>query len=346
MNTPVPTRPIRVLIVDDSMFMRAAIKKVLEAAPGVAVVGQAKDGREGVDKVIELEPDVVTMDFNMPRLNGAEAVREIMKTRPTPVIMFSAHTKEGARETFEALGAGAVDFVTKPGGEVSADLSSIASELADKIFAARGARPQALTPAKPPPSVGSMTWPPSGPRVAIVGVSTGGPAALSRVIPALPANCPLAMIVVQHMPAQFTAALAERLDGLSAVRVKEAADGDVPQQGLVLIAPGDKHLEIAHRGVIRLTNGVPVNGCRPAADVTMQSAATVFGHRAVGVVMTGMGKDGAAGMVAIKSVDGATLAQDEQTSVIYGMPKAAVDTGVVDAVLALDSIAPYLSRLR
>jgi len=346
MKTPVPSRAIRVLIVDDSMFMRAAIKKVLEAAPGIEVVGQGRDGREGVDKVLELQPDVVTMDFNMPQLNGAEAVREIMRNRPTPVIMFSAHTKEGARETFEALGAGAVDFVTKPAGEVSADLSSIAGELVQKVLAARGARPQAITPAKPPPSAGRMTWPPSGPRVAIIAVSTGGPAALSRVIPALPANCPLALIVVQHMPAQFTSALAERLNGLSAVKVKEAADGDVPQQGLALIAPGDRHLEVGDRGVIRLTDGPPVNGCRPAADVTMRSAATVFGHRAVGVVMTGMGKDGAAGMVAIKAVDGATVAQDEETSVIYGMPKAAADACRIDAVLPLDSIAPYLAKLR
>jgi two-component system chemotaxis response regulator CheB len=340
------TRPIRVLIVDDSMFMRAAIKKVLTTATGLSVIGVAKDGQEGVDMVVDLQPDVVTMDFNMPGLNGAEAVREIMRQRPTPVIMVSAHTREGARETFDALGAGAVDFVTKPAGEVSADLSGIAAALIEKITAARGARPQALAPAKSPPAAGRMTWPPSGPRVAIIAVSTGGPAALSRVIPALPANIPVAVVVVQHMPAQFTAALAERLNGMSAVRVTEAEAGDVPQSGWVLIAPGDKHLEFADRGVIRLTDGPPVNGCRPAADVTMKSAATVFGHRAVSVVMTGMGKDGASGSVAIKGVEGASIAQDEQTCVIYGMPKAAVDTGAVYAILPLDSIAPYLSKLR
>ncbi len=340
------TRPIRVVIVDDSMFMRAAIKKTLESAGGFNVIGQAKDGQDGVDKVLELEPDVVTMDFNMPRLDGAGAVREIMKQRPTPIIMVSAHTKQGARETFEALGAGAVDFVTKPSGEVSADLSAVADELVSKLIAARGARPQAVTPAKPPPAAGRMTWPPGGPRVVIIGVSTGGPAALSRVVPALPANVPVGVVIVQHMPAQFTAALAERLNGLSAVKVKEAEDGDVPAAGLVLIAPGDKHLEFGDRGVIRLTDGPQVNGCRPAADVTMRSAATVFGHRAVACVMTGMGRDGAAGTAAIKGVDGASLAQDEQTCVIYGMPKAAVDTGVVDAILPLDSIPKYLSKLR
>jgi len=340
------TRPIRVVIVDDSMFMRAAIKKTLESAGGFNVIGQGKDGQDGVDKVLELEPDVVTMDFNMPQLNGAQAVREIMRQRPTPVIMVSAHTKQGARETFEALAAGAVDFVTKPSGEVSADLSAIKAELVAKLTAARGARPQAVTPAKPPPAAARMTWSPGGPRVVIIAVSTGGPAALTRVVPGLPANVPVGIVIVQHMPAQFTAALAERLDGLSSVKVKEAEVGDIPAPGLVLIAPGDRHLEFGDRGVVRLTDGPQVNGCRPAADVTMRSAAAVFGHRAVACVMTGMGRDGTAGTQAIKSVDGASLAQDEATCVIYGMPKAAIDSGVVDAILPLDSIPKYLSKLR
>jgi two-component system chemotaxis response regulator CheB len=345
MTSPIG-RPIRVLIVDDSLFMRAAIKKILDATPGITVVGQARDGREGVDKVAELGPDVVTMDFNMPRLDGAAAVRLIMKQRPTPVLMFSAHTIDGARETFEALAAGAVDFLAKPSGEVSADLSAIADELTAKVRAAATARPRPTVPAAAAAPSRRMTWPPDGPRVAIVAVSTGGPAALTRVVPALPTASHLAMVVVQHMPAAFTAALAERLDGLSAVRVKEAAAGDTPAQGVVLIAPGGRHLEFGDRGVIRLTNGPAVHGCRPAADVTMRSAALVFGHRAVAVVMTGMGRDGAAGVSAIKGKDGTAIAQDEATSLIYGMPKAAIDTGVIDAILPLDSIAPYLARLR
>jgi two-component system chemotaxis response regulator CheB len=340
------TRPIRVLIVDDSLFMRAAIKKILTRAGGFDVIGMAKDGRDGVDQARVLTPDVITMDFNMPELNGAGAVREIMKQRPTPVIMVSAHTTEGARETFEALAAGAVDFVTKPSGEVSADLSSVAEDLVAKVTAAAAARPRALTPAAPPPPIGRMTWPPHGPRVVVIAVSTGGPAALSRVIPALPANTPVAILVVQHMPAQFTAALADRLDSQSAVTVCEAQDGDVPRQGTVLIAPGDHHLDIEDGGRLRITQGPLVNGCRPAADVTMTAAARVFGHRAVGVIMTGMGKDGAAGLAAIKAVDGATLAQDETTSVIFGMPRAAIDAGVVDEVVALDDIAERLGRLR
>ena len=301
MSSIPPGRIVRVLIVDDSLFMRAAIKKLLEATPGFVVLGQARDGQEGVEKVLALQPDVVTMDFNMPRLNGAGAVREIMRQRPTPVVMFSAHTKEGAKETFEALAAGAVDFVTKPSGEVSADLSAVSAQIVEKLSAAAISKPRVFTPAAPPVAAPRVTWPPGGPRVAIIGVSTGGPAALSRVVPAFPQSIPLAIVIVQHMPAQFTATLAERLNGMSAVRVKEAADGDVPEQGLVLVAPGDKHLEFGHRGVVRLGYGAPVNGCRPAADVTMKSAAQVFGNRAVAVVMTGMGRDGADGAVAIKN---------------------------------------------
>ncbi|HEU5057065.1 MAG TPA: chemotaxis protein CheB, partial [Kofleriaceae bacterium] len=242
---PASDRKLRVLVVDDSLFMRAAVAKLLTTDGRFEVVGQAKDGAEAVDRVLDLRPDVVTMDFNMPRMNGAEAVRAIMGKRPTPVIMFSAHTRQGARETFEALAAGAVDFVTKPGGEVSADLRGIADDLIGKLMAAAGARPRALAPvqqAKPKAPVHISTWPPTGPRVLVIGVSTGGPAALSRVIPTLPATIRFAIVIVQHMPASFTATLAERLNGLSAVSVREARHGDVPAAGMVFIAPGDQHL--------------------------------------------------------------------------------------------------------
>ena len=264
-------KKLRVVIVDDSMFMRAAIKKVLESHGGFDVVAQARDGREGVAKVVEHRPDVVTMDFNMPEQNGAQAVSEIMSKRPTPIIMFSAHTQEGARETFEALSAGAVDFCTKPAGEVSVDLSSIAADLVEKLQAAAGATPRAQKPVILAPAERNFrpTWPPGGPKVIIIGVSTGGPAALSRVIPAMPAMTRSPILIVQHMPAQFTKALAERLNGQSALKVREARDGDIPRPGQVLIAPGDRHLEMAPGGTLRLTNGPPVNGCRPSADVTM-----------------------------------------------------------------------------
>ncbi len=366
---------IRVLIVDDSLFMRAAIAKTL-ATPAFEIVGQAKDGKDALAQIAKLKPDVVTMDFNMPGMNGADAVRELMRTQPTPVVMFSAHTKQGAKETFDALAAGAVDFVTKPAGEVSVDLSKIASELISKLTAASQSRPRvavAPIPSRPSgvipaqsgtPAYGtslrtgqpmSSATPPYGTslrsgqsltgtsmRVCIIGISTGGPAALSEVIPALPENLKLAIVVVQHMPAGFTAALAERLDASSKVSVHEAQAGDRPMPGSVLIAPGDKHLEFDDRGNIVLTDGPMVNGCRPAADVTMQSAARVFGKRTLAVVMTGMGKDGAAGALAIKRAEGKTLAQDQHSSVIYGMPKAAIDLGAINEVAALGDIAAWL----
>ena len=348
------SRRTRVVVVDDSMFMRAAVKRALEADGRFEVVGQGKDGRDGVDKVLALRPDVVTMDFNMPRLDGVAAVREIMARRPTPIVMLSAHTTEGAKETVDALAAGAVDFLTTPSGEVSADFSVLGPKLCDKVAAASGAAPRPERAPLPRPlssSSGSMprvTPTPTGTfpvRLCVVAISTGGPAALSRVIPALPAELGVGLIVVQHMPAQFTAALAERLDGVSAVDVREAKNGDRSRPGLVLIAPGDRHVELADNGAIRLDDGPEVNGCRPAADVTLRAAARVHGRRAAGLVMTGMGRDGADGLAAIKGAGGVTLAQDRASSVIWGMPRAAVELGVVDEVLPLDDIAARLARL-
>lgn len=354
-------RRIRVLIVDDSLFMRAAIARALAAVPGgpFEVVGQAKDGSDAVAQIARLAPDVVTMDFNMPGMTGAEAVRLIMQQRPTPVVMFSAHTRQGAKETFDALAAGAVDFVTKPDGEVSVDLSRIADELSRKLIAAAQSRPRVASAAAAPRASASLTglrspgasssWTampitqPGGlPRLCVIGISTGGPAALSELIPALPADLRLAIVIVQHMPAGFTGSLAERLDALSRVSVHEAQAGDRPLAGSVLIAPGDRHLEFDDRGAIALTDGPLVNGCRPAADVTMMSAARVYGRRALAVVMTGMGKDGAAGALAIKRADGKTLAQDQASSVIYGMPRAAIDAGAIDEVAALSDIPDWL----
>lgn len=346
-------RRLRVVIVDDSMFMRAAIAKALSTGP-FDIVGQAKDGKEAIERVVALAPDVVTMDFNMPNMNGADAVRAIMQQRPTPVVMFSAHTRQGAKETFDALAAGAVDFVTKPAGEVSVDLSKIAEELMRKVAAAAGARPRPVAvpmPARPPSggfarvSTIPGTGPGNLPRLCVIGISTGGPAALSELVPALPADLRLAVVIVQHMPAHFTAALAERLDAASELSVREAATGDRPFPGEVLIAPGDKHVEFDAAGLVVLTDGPLVNGCRPAADVTMISAARVYGRRTIGVVMTGMGKDGAAGALAIKRADGKTLAQDKESSVIYGMPKAALDAGAIDDVAPLGEIAARLRYL-
>ncbi|HTJ42087.1 MAG TPA: chemotaxis-specific protein-glutamate methyltransferase CheB, partial [Kofleriaceae bacterium] len=321
MITPVPGRKIRVLITDDSMFMRAAIKRTLDGAGVFEVVGQAKDGKEALEKITQLQPDVCTMDFNMPGWTGAETVREIMARRPTPIVMFSAHTKQGAKETFEALAAGAIDFVTKPSGEVSTDLAKIADELIRKLTAAAGARMRVLSTqpfrrvtTAPGTSgsfapIGTTTIPGGLPRLCVIAVSTGGPSALSRLVPALPGDVRFGVVIVQHMPAHFTAALAERLDGESNLTVREAKTGDRPMPGLCLIAPGDRHVEFDDAGMVVLSDGPLVNGCRPAADVTMKSAAKIYGRRTIGVVMTGMGKDGAAGVRAIKDVEGKTFAQ-------------------------------------
>lgn len=343
------SQKIRVLVTDDSLFMRAAIKRLLAADARFEVIGEAKDGRDAVAKVQALKPDVCTMDFNMPNLDGAGAVREIMRLRPTPVVMLSAHTREGARETFEALAAGAVDFLTKPTGEVSAELPRVGVELRDKLAAAAHARPMPLGAATPPPAGPRLTGPRPvgvvGPKVVVVGVSTGGPAALGRVVPRLPADTSVALLVVQHLPHGFTAALAERLDGISAIRVREAAHGDRPEAGLALVAPGDHHLEVAADGTLVVSDGPEVNGVRPSVDVTMRSAAQVFGRRAVGVVMTGMGRDGADGMRAIKRAGGATLVQDEASSVIWGMPRACVEAGVADQIVPLDALADAIRKI-
>jgi two-component system, chemotaxis family, protein-glutamate methylesterase/glutaminase len=350
-----PGRRIRVLIVDDSLFMRAAIARALAAGP-FDVVGQAKDGHDALAQIARLQPDVVTMDFNMPGMTGADTVRRVMQQRPTPVVMFSAHTRQGAKETFDALAAGAVDFLTKPDGEVSVDLSRIAEELIRKLIAAANSRPraaQAIAPVRPSSSLAglraSSSWPAVSasspgalPRLCVIGVSTGGPAALSELVPALPPDLRVAVVVVQHMPAGFTGPFAERLDATSRVSVHEACDGDRPQPGSVLIAPGDRHLEFDDRGLVVLTDGPLVNGCRPAADVTMISAARAYGRRSLAIVMTGMGRDGAAGALAIKRADGKTLAQDQATSVIYGMPRAAIDAGAIDEVAPLGDIAAWL----
>jgi two-component system chemotaxis response regulator CheB len=352
-------RKLRVLIVDDSLFMRAAIARALAAGP-FEIVGQAKDGHDALAQIARLQPDVVTMDFNMPGMTGADTVRLVMQQRPTPVVMFSAHTRQGAKETFDALAAGAVDFVTKPAGEVSVDLSKIADELIRKLIVAAQARPRATTPPAPSrpsgsftamrvsssstalPAAAPATLPGTLPRLCVIAISTGGPAALSELVPALSPDLRVAVIIVQHMPGGFTGPFAERLDAMSRIVVREARAGERPMPGTVLIAPGDRHLELDDRGQVTLTDGPLVNGCRPAADVTMLSVARTYGRRALAIVMTGMGRDGAAGALAIKRADGKTLAQDQATSVIFGMPRAAIDAGAIDEIAALGDIATWL----
>ena len=355
-------------VVDDSSFVRAALIRILEAHGGFEIVGQASEGKAAIELLLHTHPDVATMDYNMPGMNGAEVVRHVLEKLPIPIVMVSAHTTEGARSTVDALAAGAIDVIAKPGGEVSMDLAKIGAELCEKLIAAARARP--LSPAqlaaaaaavptsapvsqsvrKPTPFPSAMpsahAYPliaPFAERVVIIGCSTGGPSALDAIMRALPATPAYGVIIVQHMSAVLTHALASRLDMLGAFRVKEAVEGDRPRVGVALLAPGDRHLGIAS-GAVRLNDDAAVHGVRPAVDVTMRAAASAFGARAVGVLLTGMGRDGALGLGAIKAAGGRTIAQDQATSVVFGMPRAAIELGVVDEVVPLAGVAAAVGR--
>jgi len=350
--------PIRVLVVDDSSFMRGAVARLLSADRHFEVCGQARDGLDAVKLASELCPDVITMDFNMPGLNGAEATRRILAERPLPIVMLSAHTRDGAAETVDALAAGAVDFVEKPDGEVSANMSNVRDELIQKLLTAAGAKVLSAPPAgsastrsasEPPVSRraarSAVRHMPPGLRIVVVASSTGGPSALVRVLPTLRLAEHAALLVVQHMPPAFTAALADQLSDRVGYAVREARAGDALEPGLALVAPGGKHLLVARSGRLALSDAPPQHGVRPAADVTLKSAAQAYGARTVGVVLIGMGRDGATGLAAVKAAGGRTLAQDRGSCTVYGMPRAAVEMGVVDEVVALDRIGSVVSKL-
>ena len=342
---------------DDSAFMRGAISRILSNDARFELVGEARDGREAVERAASLRPDVVTMDFHMPGLDGAQATRAILERQPTAIVMVSAHTTEGARETVEALAAGAVDFVTKPDGEVSPNLSEIREPLIQKLLDAAGANLEPMRPAAAPDSrsdseprsrragAAPLRAMPPGLRVVAIASSTGGPAALTRMLPALRLERQAAVLIVQHMPAGYTRALAEQLSEQAEFPVREAKHGDVIEAGVALVAPGDQHLVVARAGRVALDQSPAVHGVRPAADVTFKSLAVAFGARSVGVVLTGMGRDGALGLSAIKAAGGRTVAQDRGSSTVYGMPRAAVEMGVVDEVVSLDRLGRVVSKL-
>lgn len=349
---------VRVLVTDDSAFMRQVVTRALEGDARFEVVGTAASGEDAVEQCRALRPDVVTMDFNMPGMNGAEATRAILAERPVPVVMLSAHTAQGAKETLQALNAGAVDFVTKPSGEVSAHLGEAKAALIEKLLAAAGANVAALVPrsaAQPRHSESDATR--NGPlssrrfsptaqqhHLVVIASSTGGPQALLSVVPRLRLPERAALIIVQHMPDGFTGALAEQLSEAAGFPVREARAGDLVSPGTAVVAPGGTHLLLDRGARVQLRSDPPVHGVRPAADPTLVSAAQCFGSRAVGVVLTGMGRDGAKGLAAVKAGGGATLAQDKASSLVYGMPKAAIELGVVDTVSPLDRIAAVINR--
>jgi two-component system, chemotaxis family, protein-glutamate methylesterase/glutaminase len=325
-------RKIRVLVVDDSAFVRKALDRMLGGAADIEVVGTAADGTEGLEKAKALRPDVVTLDIKMPRMGGLETLRRLMTECPTRVLLLSSLTQEGAEVTLRGLELGALDFVDKSSVQGPMNLLGLADELLTKVRALADS-PRARR--QPAPVVAEAAAPfPGAPRAEVVaiGASTGGPAALQEVIPRLPRDFPGAVLVVQHIPKGFSRSLADRLAARSALPVHEAEDGEVVVPGVVLIAPAGIHIKVRRRGsVVRVMLDEEPRSTlhRPSVDVMMASMAKVYGERVLGVVLTGMGSDGTAGLGAIKEAGGRTLAESEESCVIYGMPKAAVEAGVV-----------------
>jgi len=342
---------IKILIVDDSAFMRKLLSDLFSAEPDFMVIDTARNGQDAVDKVKRLKPDLITMDVEMPIMDGITALEMIMRDTPTPVIMISSLTKAGAEATMCALELGAVDFVAKSAGIISS-IAGIGSEIVGKARVAVDAKlPKFHGKAVKAPAIVNplfqRTIMVSDEQIVAIGTSTGGPRALQEIITKLPGNLPCGVVIVQHMPPGFTKSLSERLNSLSSLTVKEAEHNDVIRPGLVLIAPGDYHMTIEREGnqkIIKLNQNPPIGGHRPAVDPMMESVATAYGQRAVGTILTGMGRDGAKGVQAIKQKHGYTIAEDQSTAVVFGMPKAAIELGVIDKVAPLSAIAAEIVK--
>lgn len=352
-------RRTRILIVDDSAVMRSLLRAVVTSEASFEVAGTAADGDAALRAIETLRPDLILLDVEMPVMDGLATLRELRaRGNRAPVIMCSSLTQRGARVTIEALACGASDYVAKPTGQAGRDaaLRSIAQELLPKIKVFTTRTPYCPLPVGAGPNRGivaqAATQPaPSTPQAVAIGVSTGGPAALDLVLPALPAQFPLPVMVVQHMPELFTALLAERLNGRCKLRVREASEGDVVQAGTIYIARGNWHMGVlagARQGspaTLHLTQGPQENHCRPAVDVLFRTAAAVYGAGLLGVILTGMGSDGLAGCRLLRGLGGMVLAQDQASSAVWGMPGAVTTAGLANKVLPLDAIAPDLLRL-
>jgi two-component system, chemotaxis family, protein-glutamate methylesterase/glutaminase len=339
----------RVLVVDDSALMRKLIPAVLARDPSIEVVGTAMDGAFALKKIEELKPDVVTLDLEMPRMDGMETLRLIMRRAPLPVILFSTHSKEGASATLRALALGAVDFLPKPKDASTGHLEAIADQLIAKIKVAKRAAGRKLPPATVTeevlPKNKSARKPLTPRRIVGIGISTGGPNALQYVLSQIPGDFASSILIVQHMPEGFTEMFAKRLDECCSLEVHEARSGDLLLAGRVLICPGNRHMMVRRMpkgDLVILSDGAPVNGHRPSVDVLFHSLAQEFGTMAASVLMTGMGEDGAEGMRAVQAAGGMTAAQSEESCVVSGMPKAAICKGYANKVIGLDGIGAYL----
>ena len=370
--------PISVLVVDDSALMRNLISKIIEATPGLKVADKAMNGVFALQKIPRCDPDVIVLDIEMPEMNGIEFLKERRRLGlEIPVIILSSVAKEGAEVTIEALSLGASDFITKPSGSVSSDIHTVAGELARLLLAygAQHQRRKGKTPPRyafeapermfePPPILDERAAERAAERlrseapkparapgpveVIAIGISTGGPNALREVFAKIDSDIPQPILVVQHMPPGFTEEFAKSLDRICPLDVKEAADGDILRSGRILIAPGDKHIVVEKRplgALVRLSDAAPENGHRPSADVLFGSVARLYGNRALAVIMTGMGRDGARELGSIYKEGGLTLGQDEASCVVYGMPKVAFELGHVGQQVGLADMAATISRL-
>lgn len=345
---------VKVLVVDDSAFMRKLIVDFLSENPQIEVVGTARNGKEALEKVSLLNPDVVTLDVEMPIMNGLETLKQLMEKHPLPVVMLSSTTTEGAENTITAMQYGAVDFVAKPSGVISLDLYKVKEELTNKVLMASRANVRAIS------KNAESEWKANQQvrifydrkhqrkKIVCIGTSTGGPRALQQVLTKLPKNIAAPIMIVQHMPKGFTKSLAQRLDSLSSIAVKEAEDGETLQNGTAYIAPGGFHL-LVHEAKGSLTACVeqspPRNGHRPSVDVLFESISALADYEKIAVIMTGMGSDGTAGLRRLKeSGNTKVIAEDEKTAVVFGMPKAAIQANVVDVVVPLEQIAEMIAK--
>jgi len=338
---------VRVLVVDDSAFFRKRLTQLLELDAGIKVIGTASNGQEAIEKTLELRPDLITLDYEMPLLDGIGVLRYIMRHRPTPVLMFSSLTHEGARVTLDALAAGAVDFLPKNFAALTSHPEQVQQMLCARIHAiAKSGQSAAQKSAAPSPAPVPLSKPASARayKLVVIGSSTGGPVALQRILSQLPASFPAPLLLVQHMPASFTRAFAERLNASCKIEVKEAQDGDILLPGRALLAPGGKQLMLDARQQVRLVEGDERQNYRPSVDISFAAAANAFASSVLALVLTGMGNDGCEGARLLKKVGSHVWAQDEASCVIGGMPVALVKAGLADAVYSLEDLSSQLQR--